>query len=770
MNRIYLTLLLIHFVALSYAQGIAGKVLDTKNEPIPFANVVLLDAKDSTFISGTVTKEDGSYRLGTGTNGNILKVSSVGYVTKFIALNGNDIGRICLKEDSRLLQEVVIRGMRPQYKTVTGGQNIDIRNSMLKDVGTANAVLSMLPGIEGNNGHYIVFAKGTPEIYIDNRKVENANELNYLKSNDIKSIDILTSPGARYNAEVRAVIRIHTVKGTSDGFGVTAFGQGEHGRKWTTYDDASVRYRRGGLEVTGALSFTNGYNAADGTIHADIRRGNNSISILQVVPNEYWYTTMGGKIGASYDFDTNSSIGLSYKLDGSLYERGKAYTQQTIERNGALEGKVNQRMTIADNENPQHEANLYYVGKVGKFGIDFNGTWVWRKSSRSQMSAETSDELDNRVINSDNTNRNRMWATKLAFTYPLWQGELSMGSEVSHTNTHGVYDNREQILVSSDDEIREDNTAAFAEYSVQISHFNIAAGMRYERVKSHYYSFGDFRQDQSRDYSSFFPNVLIGWRNGQAVVQLNYGKRISRPGYQSLSSNVQYDNRYEYEGGNPALIPTLMHDVDLVFTYSWLNMTVGYCKSSDVRFTYADFYQEGSDVVIWRQMNFDRQQSFNASITLSPRFGFYRPTLVLGYWQQIFDAKAYGVSENLNKPLMKLDFRNWFDIGKTAKAMLHLRYRSGYDDGFTSNRHAVAVNLRFQKDLLKKSLTVSVYANDLFKQLRERWIGYYSVATMSKDTYNYTRCVGVSVSYNFNNTERSKYKGTGAGNKEKGRL
>lgn len=439
-------------------------------------------------------------------------------------------------------------------------------------------------------------------------------------------------------------------------------------------------------------------------------------------------------------------------------------------RNGSLEGYVDQRMKILGNENPQHEADLYYTGSVGKLGIDFNGTWVWKKSSRSEVSNETSEELGDRVINTENTNRNRMLAGKLILTYPVWKGALNIGSELTHTNTHGLYNNVEKILQSSNDEIRESNMAAFAEYNFPLGDFSIDAGLRYENVKSHYYSFGEFQPEQSRDYNEWFPNVSIGWHHGQAEAQLSYQKHISRPNYQSLSSNVQYDNRYEYEGGNPLLQPTIMHDIDLLFTYSWLNLSAGYDYSKDAQYHFADLYQEDSEIAIWRNKNFSKHQSVYASVTLSPKFGFYRPSLRLGYWQQIFNTKDYGVSKDLEKPLWKMDFRNWFIIDETCKAMLYLRYRSGYDDGFTRNKNSFSVNLRLQKDLFRKSLTLALYANDIFKQQRERWTGYYSVATMSKDAYGYTRCIGISASYNFNASGKSKYKGTGAGNEEKARL
>lgn len=120
MRRILLICLLSQLVVLSYAQSVMGKVVDTHHAPIPFANVVLLNAKDSTFMAGTVTKEDGSFSLETGGSNNILKVSSIGYVTTLIAFKSSNIGDIILDEGNRTLAEVIVKGSLPQYKAVAG--------------------------------------------------------------------------------------------------------------------------------------------------------------------------------------------------------------------------------------------------------------------------------------------------------------------------------------------------------------------------------------------------------------------------------------------------------------------------------------------------------------------------------------------------------------------------------------------------------------------------------------------------------------------------
>ena len=770
-NRRHLLLLAMLAIAtLASAQNMTGRIIDEQSLSMPFVNVVLVNRADSAFVAGAMTKEDGTFCISTDKQDGLLKVSSIGYITMYVDARQGNVGDIQMQPDTQTLGEVVVKGDRPQYKMTTGGMTVDIQNSLLKDVGTADDVLAMLPQVQGSDGNFTVFAKGTPEIYINNKKVRNAQqELKQLKSTDIKSIDVITSPGARYNGEVQSVIRIKTIRRQGDGMSAEAYGQVKRNNKWTTYDDVTVKHRRGGLEVFGTLELTNGNHSEDNTVTTDTHANGNHVSIRQYAPNTFWYTEMGGKLGASYEFDEENSIGFSYELNGSLYQGGEAVCEQTITRNNTLEGNIDQFMGITAADRPHHAANIYYVGKAGKLGIDFNGSWMWKKTSRDQVSIERSLQLADLDMHTYNVNRNRLLAGKLVLTYPLWKGELSFGSEATRSNSHGTYRNVELVVPPSDDEIRESNIAGFAEYQLRLGEWSVGGGLRYEAVNSDYYSFGEFQSEPSRNYRDLFPNLSAGWKKGKWGVELSYDKRISRPSYQSLNSNVQYDNRYEYEGGNPLLRPTIKQNLDLGITYSWLNLTAGYNHNKDIRLSFGDLFQEGTEITIWTNRNFDKFESYHASLTASPKFGFYSPTLTLSYWQQNFDTQSYGINEKMDKPQFMVNLRNWFTIDKTTKAMLYLHYSTSYDYGFTHYAHEFNVNGRIQKTFFGESLTAAVFANDIFRNLRERWTGYYPVSTMSKDAYVYTQHIGVSLSYNFNAT-RSKYKGTGAGNEEKNRL
>ena len=141
-NRRYLLLLAMLAIAtLASAQNMTGRIIDEQSLSMPFVNVVLVNRADSAFISGAMTKEDGTFCISTDKQDGLLKVSSIGYITMYVDARQGNVGDIQMQPDTQTLGEVVVKGDRPQYKMTTGGMTVDIQNSLLKDVGTADDVL-----------------------------------------------------------------------------------------------------------------------------------------------------------------------------------------------------------------------------------------------------------------------------------------------------------------------------------------------------------------------------------------------------------------------------------------------------------------------------------------------------------------------------------------------------------------------------------------------------------------------------------------------------
>ena len=255
----------------------------------------------------------------------------------------------------------------------------------------------------------------------------------------------------------------------------------------------------------------------------------------------------------------------------------------------------------------------------------------------------------------------------------------------------------------------------------------------------------------------------------QPSTQLNYSKRITRPPYRMLESMIVYDSRMFYEGGNPLLRPSVRQSIDLNLTYSWLTFVAGFTRENDLFTHIGRVYDEEKEIAIFQPVNFDHQDRVYATLVASPKFGFWQPNLTLHYYQQMFDAEAYGAPKKLDKPEFSFDLKNWFVINPTMKALVHANYSGSNHWAFMYRGSNFTVNARLQKSFFNERLSCTLYANDIFRTSKTKMTTYYAIGLTDQDVYTYTQCVGLTLSYNFN-VSRSKYKGSGAGNDEKNRL
>ena len=755
---------------------VIGRVVDESGKPIEFANISLHGAADpnssngnSTYINGGVSNENGDFVIPCKARQITLKVSYIGYKTVTRNISVGHIGTITLQPETYMVKGVEINGEIPQYKAAQGGLTVDVQHSILHDVGTANDLLSMMPMVQSKDGKFEVLAKGEPEIYINNKKVRDSNELKQLKSVDIKSVDIITAPGARYNAEVNAVIRIKTLKPQGDGLSLMVTSDTWKNNKWNTYDDLTLKYRTGGLEAFATIALDNGHYSNDQDIDQEMHISRNLFNVQMDVPGRSSWTVIEYKAGLSYDFNVDHSVGLSFSSQKKLYTHYNSVMQQHYLKNGAFYGDVLLETDISEKDKPVWELNGYYVGKAGKLGIDLNATLLRHESEDHNNQHELSEELGNRTITTLTNENRRMIAGKLVLDYPVWKGVLSGGSEVTSTESQGHNLNQENIIPESDNEMKENNIAGFAEYDLQLGNWHLNAGLRYEHVSAEYTSFGIRQEEPSRTYNDWFPNLSAAWQKGKWGAQLSYSKRITRPPYSMLSSMIIYDNRMFYQSGNPLLRPSVRQSIDFNLTYSWLNFMTGFTRENDFFTHTSKIYDEEKEIGIFIPENFDHQDRVYATLVASPKFGFWQPQATLHYYQQMFDAEKYGAPEKLNKPEFSFNLNSWFVVGETAKALLQVNYTGSNHWGLMYRGSNFIVNARLQKSFLKGKLSATLYANDIFRTARNKVTSYYAIGKTAQDDYNYTQCVGITLSYNFN-ASNSKYKGTGAGNEEKNRL
>lgn len=752
----------------SMAQVKTGRVVDEQLNPVPLANVVLLNRSDSVFIGGVVTKDDGSFVLYTNGSNGLLKVSILGYSTKYVDAAQDSIGDIQIFPNTNALSEIVVNGSRPVMKMINGGVSFDVRHSLLSQAGTAIDVLSELPRVNvSSDGAVDVFGKGTPEIYINNRKVRNKEELLQLVSSDIKAVEVITAPNSSYNAEVSSVIRILTVKRLGDYFGAFLVARGSYFKDAAGAAGASVTYRKNKLEINVYPFYSNSLTAEDNNYSNSLQTNSYLLRTSQhgIFNDRTQSFVPSAKI--NYDFNTNHSIGLSASTSNTLNYNSSARSDYDIFHDNSLIGTISQR-SVHDWDSKYQNVNAYYCGNIGKWNLQTDLTFYHVKTDRGQHVMEISDNLENRTVNTFSSQDSYLYAGKTVATYSLRKGGLIFGVEMSKARMDANSVNPEGYINDSHNEIEENNSSFFASYGVSLGQWNLEAGLRYEHVNSDYYSFGVLDPSLSRKYNDLFPSFSASWNKNAWGLQFSYAKKTRRPAYHQLRSYQQYDNRYSYESGSPDLRPSINHELELTAMWKWVYVSLDYVYLHDNMLWRNDIYGT-KDVSYVHWININHKQDFSFSLVLQPQFDWYQPQLTLARWQQSFDASKYGFLSSLARPEYVVNLTNKFVINKSLWFSLQGYYDSLHDSGSQEGSSICAVNLRACKSFMNDNLAINLYVNDIFNSQRERWTMRTQFVETNKDCNNYVRGIQLQVTYYFN-YQRSKFKGIGAGSQEKNRL
>ena len=197
MKRLILFSMMCLVAIASTAQSISGRVIDEQAQPMPFANVVLLSCSDSAYIAGAVTNDDGSFSIATDKQDGLLKVSSVGYIIRYIDARQGNVGDIQMQPDAQMLGEVVVKADKVIKKS--DGMTVIPQKGLLKLSTDGFDVIYgiMIPGLDVDRQRGIVTRLGQGvAVYINGEKASNA-ELRNIKPSSIVRIDYIDIPSGK---------------------------------------------------------------------------------------------------------------------------------------------------------------------------------------------------------------------------------------------------------------------------------------------------------------------------------------------------------------------------------------------------------------------------------------------------------------------------------------------------------------------------------------------------------------------------------------------
>ena len=765
-------------------QDVDGKVTDENGQPLPNVNVVLL-APDSTFVQGDVTDEQGRFKIISSENGSLLKLSSISYETRFIPLtpSTSSLLTIQMKEETEMLDEVVVRSQLPKTLVKGDAMRTTVAGTILEKAGTVSDALSKIPSLEAErDGAVKVLGRGDAEVYINGRRVQDMKELSRLRSDQIQHVEVVQNPGARYAASTKAVVRITLKKAQGEGISVHDSGQGMYQYGLSLTNNLDVNYRTGGLDVTASFwvgRYGHAKSFQDNTLTYYV--GPDKMEGISSQEAKNTWRGFSPQLQVNYMANENHSFGAYYKYDRNPNGKYSSMFHTDNFENSIFKERSESEIT-QEEAFTKHIFNAYYNGKIGRLSIDLNIDGLFDDTHSPGNTREVTKEVGGqaviRSIEAGTISSNDFLASKLIFGYPIWKGNFSLGGEYSSNHRKDAYDFTASDVVpvkATDTRIDEQSAAVFAEYGRRFGKVFAQLGMRYEHLVNDYFNFGQKQDKVCRNYGDWFPTLVISAPIGMVQLALSYRRDIERPHYANLTSSTVYINRYTYQSGNPYLLPTYTHSLVLNAAYQWANLTLNYGRIKDAFTMSTEPYPGAADPLVSLVRPINSQEDYDRLMVIAsarPTIGCWHPTWsVVAMFQNYKSPTASGEVITLSKPWFNGSWRNTIELPHAFRVSADVEWATtGEYNNFRITKPRFIGNLGVQHDISLHSfgsLTADLRCIDLFNTNKTDAIifGYRDLAS-----YNPARRTFLlDLVWKFNEA-RSKYRGSGAGDKQKARM
>lgn len=737
------------------AQNYTGTVLDENKQPFPYVNVMLLQPDSTTIVTGNITNNDGSYQLKSDLQGLLLKVSFIGYKTRIQKAQAIP-QTIELEPDAKLLSEVVVKATRKIYEVKAGSITADVQNSLLATLPTTNDLIAELPFVAALG----TLGKGESLIYINGRQVRDRNELERLSPKNIKSVEVVTTPGAEYDATVGLVLKITTLRPADEGLSGSIYAKAGTGKHFFGNEYISLNYRHGKWDFFGGFSFE---HIKKQTTNESFQHFSNNTTYFEQTYNVSGITNNRNLIPeVGFNFTPTDKTALGLRYTGERKANKAESENQMISKMDKTTSHQDILLGNQKGNSIRHLFNGYFSQVINKKLLVFiNSDMVLGNSTNddeNQSSAESSKQ-----ITTHSERIYKLYYIKNLFKYKLTAtSTLNMGGEYTYTlndQKYRVIETMNSGLKDESNNTRQHRTGMFILYEKSWNNIYLRSGLRYENIHLNYYNNNALDKDASKVYNKLFPNISISYTNKEKdwASSLSYEEKIKYPSYHDLRNSISYSTPFFYESGNPKILPETSHNLTAITAWKKWQCMVEYSFLRNQIIRNVSQYDQKADVLMFQPENIPTGQSFQAMLGYAPVLGIWHPrfeAVVMKQWLKLSDT---GLS--FNKPLYLLRWNNVFRFGKGWIARFNASYMSsdGNIDYFTTKTRFVA-EARISKYLLNNKLQIEVAANDIFNSYRESGItdlGKYYLSIYKKMD---TQQLALTVTYRFNPV-KSKYKG-----------
>ncbi len=804
--RSLLALLFALAFAQAYSQSLSGKLADELGEPIIYANVVLLQSSDSTIVKIETTDEDGLFKFTSLELGSYnVQASYIGledYNQERIIIDSNDkdLGLLEMSTSGIELETAIVTARRALVEVKADRVVFNVEGTVNSAGDNGLGLLRKAPGVlVDNNNNISVLGRSGVQVYVDGKRLPLSGDeltayLESLPAEQIDKIDLISNPGARYEAEGNAgIIDIRLKKNKSHGLNGSLSATASKGKVARGNNSLNLNYRNKSFNAYGTLGYgwgkwyeditfdsaQNGFRLLGRSLWEGVRQGENVRvgTDFFVSKNHTIGFVFGAGTTAGDYFATNKDI-IS---DNTTLFFGDDTPADIVfpiaEIDSILLGVQDGR---ADRKRKTYNLNYAYTKGDLLVNVDADYGRFTNEQSFAQPNTYFNN-LEDQVLNY----REYFFDTPIAIDISTFKtdvennigsGKIGTGiklSQVSTDNTFEFYDVENQRRTFNDfksNNFKYDETvyAGYVNYSQAINEkINFSAGLRAEQTntRSELLAFVDSLGEEPRDssYLSFFPSVGITFSSGpKSAWSFNYGRRINRPDYNVLNPFRGQSSELNFNIGNPALKPEIVNNLEVGYTYSYrYNFKLSYSRTTNqiTRLIGTDDSDPKASFINWDNLAEQKIYNFNASL----------PFQVTSFWTAFINLSANWKDNQANYPdgntinLQAFGYNVYqqhaFTLPKGFVFELGGWYNGpGIWGGVFLYDSQYSLDMGILKKFLDDKLSVKVAIQDMTNQAW--WNGYSNfdgLFSYGQGDFD-NRRGSISLSYNFGSNTVKKYR------------
>lgn len=779
---------------------LTGKVIDASMDfPLEYASVSAKSIEDGSIINGRVTNREGmfSIKLEKGTYDLEIEYISfeVKYISNFTIDKDTDLGTIKLRAKAGELGEVTVVAettqveVRLDKKIYTVGKDLTTAGGTVSDaLGNVPSVTVDIDGaisLRGNNNVRILI-NGKPSSVAG---FGDQDVFQQLPAEAIESVEVITSPSARYDAEGTAGI-INIILKREKTLGFNGSIRGTLGDPKNTGAFIDLNLRTDNFNVFTSLGYTD--RTRPGNAFFDTEFSNPELDFNRIIEvREYNRNGQNYNVnaGAEYFIDDMSSVTAS--LFARLGDDGDVTTNTNSRFVDGIENSTTVRIEneLEDDESFQYSMN--YEKRFDKENRDHKLTADIQYSSSNETKTGIINE--NQILPSDSlvafqdnleTEKRDSYLIQADYVKPMGDAQFEAGFRGDYSDqSQGFLVQRQNLetgnleideFVSSDFDFQQNITAVYTQYGNKFDKFSFLLGLRYEQtqlkgtttplVPENF----DRNFDFDKNFGGFFPTVNLVYELGEEEnITLGYNRRINRPRSWFLNPFPSQSSRVNVFQGNPDLDPSFANAFDLGYLKRWEKLTltssIYYQRETDAferverdtgRRTEEDNIQINENIPI----NLSSEERYGAELGI-----LYNPTkwlrtnLSFNYFRFQSEGSFEGIEYGATNESYFGRFSSNVILPWKIQWQTNAFYRGPRVNAQTETDPIASIDLAFSKDFLKDdNLTISLNVRDLFNSRKRDQFTIAENFTSNSSFQWRVRQVTATVVYRFNQQKREQ--------------